>query len=334
MTDIDLDYQSVTTEVLGYAAAEPDPRYHAELPPAFDRTRVITVTVISGGGTKTTTAVNVAAMAAARGYRVGVIDLDQQANATEILGHYDYAGPTVYDAMQGDVQLADIMVPARYLKGEDPRSEDPDDFTVIPRLWVAPGDEQMRNADVDMSSRQSEGFTVEWLRMQVPDLSAKFKLDAVFIDNPASASLLVVSGIAAATEVAASMRSEFKELKGVGAMDKMITKVRSTKRWDQGQEITAVVVGDVPPSNMGNVYKDAMTAAKAQYEDLIMPPVRHSSKVPESYAWATALMYWAPKEGVTQDYWKVTDKMGFPQREGIVLVQPDGAKAAAYEASR
>ena len=63
-----------------------------------------------GGVGKTTTAVNLAACVAEAGYESLLIDMDPQCNATLGLGIDKHITPTVYDALLGELPLADTVV--------------------------------------------------------------------------------------------------------------------------------------------------------------------------------------------------------------------------------
>lgn len=73
--------------------------------------RTLAVSNYKGGVGKTTTAVNLAAIYAARGLRVLLIDLDPQASATDYFGLYDRAakdGKTSIRLLYENAAVADI----------------------------------------------------------------------------------------------------------------------------------------------------------------------------------------------------------------------------------
>src|SRR4051812_47786180 len=64
-----------------------------------------------GGVGKTTTAVNVAACIAEAGYRVLLVDVDPQGNATVGLGQDRHEGVGLYDVLSGDVDARAALRP-------------------------------------------------------------------------------------------------------------------------------------------------------------------------------------------------------------------------------
>src|ERR1043166_8722128 len=86
-----------------------------------------------GGVGKTTTAVNVAAGAAARGAQVLLCDLDQQANATVALGLGRDLRPSSYECLCGESSVAEAARPAP-----------------VDNLWVVPASRDLAGAAIEL----------------------------------------------------------------------------------------------------------------------------------------------------------------------------------------
>src|SRR2546421_2871215 len=83
-----------------------------EAPEPIVLPRVISIANQKGGVGKTTTAVNLGAALAEQGFRVLVIDLDPQGNATTGMGisHRNVAG-SIYDVIMNDASIDDCVEP-------------------------------------------------------------------------------------------------------------------------------------------------------------------------------------------------------------------------------
>src|SRR5204863_4037598 len=117
------------------ACAGPGSRQSRVLPRSH-MTRIVAVANQKGGVGKTTTAINLAASVASKGYRVLLCDFDPQGNASSGVG-YPRARVelSVYDALIGDVELADVIRP-----------------TDIPTLSVAPATSDLVGAEIELIS--------------------------------------------------------------------------------------------------------------------------------------------------------------------------------------
>src|SRR4249920_14410 len=74
--------------------------------------RIVAVANQKGGVGKTTTAINLAASVATRGYRVLLVDFDPQGNASSGVGYpKDRITKSIYDVIAGDSPIEDVIQP-------------------------------------------------------------------------------------------------------------------------------------------------------------------------------------------------------------------------------
>ncbi|MDQ6796787.1 MAG: AAA family ATPase [Actinomycetota bacterium] len=159
-----------------------------------------------GGVGKTTTAVNLGAGRAALGYRVLVVDLDPQGNATTGLGiDARNLGASVYDVLLADRPLEDAVEP-----------------TAVRNLFVVPATLDLAGAEIELVPAFSRELK---LRRAVDALDGQF--DFTLIDCPPSLGLLTVNGLAAADEVLVPVQCEYYALEGLGQLIRNIQLVQS-----------------------------------------------------------------------------------------------------------
>ncbi len=147
-------------------------------------TRIVAVANQKGGVGKTTTAINLAASVASKGYRVLLVDFDPQGNASSGVG-YPRAKVelSIYDALVGDVGLVDVIRP-----------------TEITTLWVAP-------ATTDLVGAEIELITADRRERVLADALAEIqgRFDYVVIDCPPSLGMLTLNALVAADGVVVPM---------------------------------------------------------------------------------------------------------------------------------
>jgi chromosome partitioning protein len=168
--------------------------------------RVLAIANQKGGVGKTTTAVNLGAALAELGYRILVVDLDPQGNATTGLGvNARNLEASVYDVILHDVPIEDCIEP-----------------TNLRNLFLIPATIDLAGAEIELVP----AFSRE-LRLKRAIDSVLDDFDFVLIDCPPSLGLLTVNALAAAHEVAVPIQCEYYALEGLGQLLRNIERVRA-----------------------------------------------------------------------------------------------------------
>jgi chromosome partitioning protein len=158
-----------------------------------------------GGVGKTTTAINLAVVLARRGYRVLLVDIDPQGNATSSLGiDKRLLTRTIYDVLVGEAPLAQAVMPG-----------------VRPHLDVLPSTPMLAGAEVELVELPERERR---LAATLSDVAGQY--DLVVIDCPPSLGLLTVNALAAARYVIVPIQCEFLALEGLGQLISTIDLVK------------------------------------------------------------------------------------------------------------
>ena len=181
--------------------------------------RVIAMANQKGGVGKTTTAINLGASLAELGYRVLVIDVDPQGNATTGLG---------IDARNFDTSIYDVLL-------RDVPLEDCIEATSIKNLFLSPATIDLAGAEIELVPT----FSRE-LRLRRAIDAVKNDFAYILIDCPPSLGLITVNALAAATEVLVPIQCEYYALEGLGQLLRNVELVRGNL--NPTLEVSAIVL--------------------------------------------------------------------------------------------
>ena len=204
-----------------------------------DGPKIIAVANQKGGVGKTTTTINLSAALAEAGYRVLVVDLDPQGNASTGLGiEQSDREFTTYDLLLEDIDLKDII-----------------QSSTIEDLAIIPATVDLSSADLELVSNEKRSFLLrDALRQTQID---EFEFDFILIDCPPSLNLLTVNAMIAANTVLVPLQSEFFALEGLSQLMLTIREVRQAGNRDLRIEGVVLTMYDKRNNLSQQVEQDA-----------------------------------------------------------------------------
>jgi chromosome partitioning protein len=209
----------------------PSPRPHP-LP------RRLAVANQKGGVGKTTTAINLGAGLAELDYRVLIIDLDPQGNATTGVG----VNPRNLETSMYDVIINEVPI------------ENCIEATSFRNLFVAPAALDLAGAEIELVP----AFSRE-LRLRRALEAVEGDYDFVLIDCPPSLGLLTVNGLAAAHEVLVPIQCEYYALEGLGQLLRNVELVRRSLNPDLDVSTIVLVMYDARTKLADQVVQEVRT---------------------------------------------------------------------------
>ena len=184
-----------------------------------DLGKIISFSNQKGGVGKTTSAVNVAASLGILGYKVLLIDLDPQGNATSGVGISKKGlKNSINDVLLGDIEAKDAVLQTEYKN-----------------LNIIPANIALAGAEYNLYQEDGAERIMKNALATIKD-----DYDYIIIDCPPSLSMLTVNAMVASDGIIIPMQCEFYALEGLSQLTVTINRIKAN--YNNSLNITGILV--------------------------------------------------------------------------------------------
>jgi chromosome partitioning protein len=242
--------------------------------------KIISIINQKGGVGKTTTAVNLAAFLADKGYKTMLVDADSQGNTTSGLSKDVEFEETLYDVLLDDVSIEEAVVK-----------------TDIKKLSILPASIDLAGAEIEMVSMEKREFLMKRKLDQVRD-----KYDFILIDCPPSLGLMTLNALVASQEILIPIQAEFYALEGLSQLVKTVQVV--TRKLNPGLSILGILLTMF--DGRTNLSLQVADEVKKYFGNKVFRTViPRSVKLSEAPSFGEPILTYAPKSKGAEAYKKL-----------------------------
>lgn len=238
-----------------------------------------------GGVGKTTTAINLGAALALRGFKTLLIDLDPQANSTMSYVDIREVSRSLYDVLADDgCAMTAIVQP-----------------TTVQNLWVAPSRIGLAKLEGKLVGEVDAHYR---LKDRIEPLQKDY--DIVVIDCPPALGLLTVNALVAATHLVIPIQSSYFALEGTDDLLETVEKVRG--RANPGLEIMGVLI--TMHDRRTALARDIRGQIQRVFGTKVFNTIiTKSVRLEESPAYKESIFTFAPESSGASEYYTLSEEV-------------------------
>lgn len=240
--------------------------------------QIISVANQKGGVGKTTTTINLGASIANHGYKVLIVDIDPQGNATSGLGvEKSSVDQDVYNVLIDEVPISKTI-----------------HHSSTENLDIVPATIQLAGAEMELTSLMARETRLKQGLDEVTD-----QYDFVFIDCPPSLGQLSINAFTASDSILIPVQSEYYAMEGLSQLLNTIRLVQ--KHFNKNLDVEGVLLTMLDArTNLGaDVVREVQSYFNKKVYKTIIPRI---TKLAEAPSYGEAITEYAPKSRGAEVY--------------------------------
>ena len=262
-------------------------------------TPIIAIANQKGGTGKTTTAINLSAALADKGFSVLLIDIDAQAHASLGLGvEVESLSYSIYDVMVKNIELELAILP-----------------TKIKKLDIVPATSVLTGAQLEIADLLGREMGLRTAIYKMINTGQRH-YDYIVIDCSPSLNLLTINSFVAANALLVPIQTHYFSLEGMKELFSTIQIVKDRLN----SELDLLGILPTLFDTRTRMSRDILSQIKKHFKEKVFPtPIRMNIKLAEAQIHRKSIFEYDPTSNGAKDYMALTERV-------VILTQPEGDK--------